>query len=64
MPRIREDMVLRFKQRHLIKLAVGRMLEKNPHQLLWWLRVRLWWTPSLGAAPSPPLPSVAVKATV
>lgn len=57
MPRIREDMALRFKQRHLIKLAMGRMLETNPHQLLWWLRLRLWWSPGLGRAmPSSPPP--------
>ena len=54
MPRIPESQSLRFKQRHLLKLAMVRLLELNPHQPLWWMRVRLWWDPSLVDAKAPP----------
>lgn len=47
LPRIPEARSLALKQRHLLKLALARALERNPHQPLWWLRVRLWW----GGAP-------------
>ncbi|HXC63100.1 MAG TPA: hypothetical protein VNZ67_02020 [bacterium] len=45
LPRIPEARSLWLKQRHLLKLAVGRALERNPHQSLWWLRIKLWWKP-------------------
>ena len=53
LPRIPEGQALGFKQRHLIKLAMTRMLELNPHQPLWWMRVRLWWDPKLAAPRTP-----------
>jgi hypothetical protein len=52
LPRIPEAMSLLLKQRHLLKLAMARALEQNPHQALWWLRIKLWWAP-LPAAPPP-----------
>lgn len=61
LPRIPEAESLRFKQRHLLKLAVARALERNPHQPLWWLRLRLWWNPGLADAPTPGGTSVARK---
>lgn len=47
MPSIPEAQALRFRQMHMVKQAMLRLLEKNPHQPLWWLRVRLWWNPAI-----------------
>ena len=55
LPRIPESESLRFKQRHLLKLALAKALEQNPHQSLWWLRVKLWWR-NPGPPPSGPPP--------
>jgi hypothetical protein len=54
LPRIPEARSLWLKQRHLLKLAVSRALERNPHQSLWWLRLKLWWKP--GPAPDSSVP--------
>jgi hypothetical protein len=51
LPRIPEADAIRFKQRHLLKLAMAQALKRNPHQALWWLRVKLWWDPTLAEAP-------------
>jgi hypothetical protein len=48
LPRIPEGKSLQLKKRHLVKLAMARVLDGNPHQPLWWLRVRLLWNPRLG----------------
>lgn len=50
LPRIPEASSLHLKQRHLLKLALTRALEQNPHQALWWLRIKLWWRPEAPAA--------------
>lgn len=66
LPRIPEGQSLRFKQRHLVKLALAHMLESNPHQPLWWMRMRLWWEPKLVSPKSPvldPLPPLAVNSS-
>jgi hypothetical protein len=52
LPRIPEADSLRLKQRHLLKLSMAAALKKNPHQPLWWLRMRLWWDPKLAEAPA------------
>jgi len=49
LPRIPEARSLWLRQRHLLKLALTKALERNPHQSLWWLRIKLWWKP--GPAP-------------
>ena len=58
LPRIPEAQSLNLKQRHLMKLSLARALERNPHQALWWLRIRLWWNPTLGGSFDPYTPSV------
>ncbi|HXB98578.1 MAG TPA: hypothetical protein VNZ54_11040, partial [bacterium] len=56
LPRIPEARSLWLKQRHLLKLAMTRALERNPHQSLWWLRIKLWWKPGLPLDPAAPMP--------
>jgi hypothetical protein len=53
LPRIPEGKALLFKQRHLVKLAIAKMLEQNPHRPLWWLKIRLLWNPHLADTPAP-----------
>src|SRR5665213_782233 len=53
LPRIPEGKSLQFKKRHLIKLAMARVLDDNPHQPLWWLRIRLCWNPHLADPHTP-----------
>jgi hypothetical protein len=62
LPRIPEDKALVFKKRHLVKLALSKMLEENPHRALWWLRLRLMWNPGLADGPSGKAGAPASKA--
>lgn len=59
LPRIPAAQALAFKQRHFRKLALTKALARNPHQALWWLRLKLWWDPSLADEP-PPQPAKPV----
>ena len=43
LPRIPEDQSLSLRRHHLQKLSLAKALEKNPHQSLWWLGLKLWW---------------------
>jgi hypothetical protein len=56
LPRIPEAQSLRLKRHHLMKLAIAQALDQNPHQLLWWLSLKLWWT-----APNVTIPPPAEK---
>jgi hypothetical protein len=40
---IPESEFLRQKQRHLVKVALSKVLDDRPATSLMWLRVRLWW---------------------
>ena len=40
---IPESEFLRQKQRHLVKVALSKLLDDRPATSLMWLRVRLWW---------------------
>jgi hypothetical protein len=56
LPRIPEAQSLWLKQRHMLKLALTRALERNPHQSLWWLRIKLWWKPGPPPDLAAPMP--------
>ncbi|MBS0174108.1 MAG: hypothetical protein JSR64_08730 [Nitrospira sp.] len=40
---IPESEFLNQKQRHLVKVALSKLLDDRPATSLMWLRVRLWW---------------------
>lgn len=40
---IPESEFLRQKQRHLVKIALSKVLDDRPATSLMWLRVQLWW---------------------
>jgi hypothetical protein len=40
---IPESEFLRQKQRHLVKVAMSKVLDHRPATSLMWLQVRLWW---------------------
>lgn len=53
LPRIPEGQSLRLKRHHLLKLAITQALVQNPHQLLWWLSLKLWWKAPNATTPPP-----------
>ncbi|MEW6574010.1 MAG: hypothetical protein AB1374_10315 [Bacillota bacterium] len=42
LPRIPESKFLKVKRWHLIKVAISRELDKNPHDPIWLVRLKLW----------------------
>jgi hypothetical protein len=54
LPRIPEDQSLELKQRYLKRMAISEALERNPHQSMRWLSIKLWWM-------GPPAPPVNVR---
>jgi hypothetical protein len=54
LPRIPYDKSLNLKRHYLRKLALAKALEGNPHQALWWLRLKLWWKGEPAPTPGAP----------
>ena len=43
LPHVPEHRFLELKRWHLIKLDLSKEIDKNPHDPLWLIRLRVWW---------------------